>query len=234
MNAARDRRAALDGLEVIAILITRYAEVEQTYLSSIGPTSLQLREAMVQLYTSILEYLIELCQYFGRRSFVHFAKAVFEPNVWDDRKQNIKVADAECKELILRCDAYFVATGLSSPRERLDALDARIRQQLSKIFVSRGLDAWDPGLNTDTTHLWLLFGARYGAARALRIAYRGIENDRQLFSLLRSSHAMRQHRLWRQSVQPQVMSLAWLSWYEVKSLDYVKVRIVGGLYLHID
>jgi hypothetical protein len=128
VNALKGRGAAITGLEAIAILIPRYAEVENVYLGNGGEASEELRNAIVELYTNILEYQIEVARYFAQSAFQRFAKATFQPGDWDDRLQRIKSSDDDCKSLITVCDAAYARSDVCMMKDMLKKLDNGIQQ----------------------------------------------------------------------------------------------------------
>jgi hypothetical protein len=222
VNALKGRGAAITGLEAITILIPRYAEVEKVYLGNGGEASEELRNAIVELYTNILEYQIEVSRYFAQSAFQRFAKATFQPGDWDDRLQRIKSSDDDCKSLITVCDAAYARSGVCMMKDRLK-LDNGIQQQISAILMSRNLVDWDPGPNTDVHYLSVLYSGHHGQASSFRIPLTDIENDEQLFHRIQRGFASRQHRLWKLEVRHPTISLGWIDWYDVQKIEYVKV-----------
>jgi len=224
VNALKGRGAAITGLEAIAILIPRYAEIEKVYLSNGGEASEELRNAIVELYTNILEYQIEVARYFAQSAFQRFAKATFQPGDWDDRLQRIKSSDDNCKSLITVCDAAYARSDVCMMKDMLKKLDNGIQQQISAILMSRNLVAWDPGPNSDANYLSVLYSGHHGLASSFRIPLEDIENDEQLFHRIQRDFASRQHRLWKREVRHPTISLGWIDWYDVQKIEYVKVR----------
>ena len=223
VNALKGRGAAITGLEAIAILIARYAEVENVYLDNGGEASETLRNAIVELYTNILEYQIEVARYFAQSAFQRFAKATFQPGDWDDRLQRIKSSDDDCKSLITVCDAAYARSDVCMMKDMLK-LDNGIQQQISAILMSRNLVDWDPGPNTDAHYLSVLYSGKHGQASSFRIPLADIEDDEQLFRRIQRDFASRQHRLWKREVRQPTISLGWIDWYDVQKIEYVKVR----------
>ena len=224
VNALKGRGAAITGLEAIAILIPRYAEVEKVYLGNGGEASEELRNAIVELYTNILEYQIEVARYFAQSAFQRFAKATFQPSDWDDRLQRIKSSDDDCKSLITVCDAAYARSDVCMMKDMLKKLDNGIQHQISAILMSRNIVAWDPGPNSDANHLSILYSGHHGRASSFRIPLADIENDEQLFRRIQRDFASRQHRLWRWEVRHPTLSLGLIDWYDVQKIEYVKVR----------
>jgi hypothetical protein len=222
VNALKGRGAAITGLEAITILIPRYAEVEKVYLGNGEEASEELRNAIVELYTNILEYQIEVARYFAQSAFQRFAKTTFQLGDWDDRLQRIKSSDDDCKSLITVCDAAYARSDICMMKSMLK-LDNGIQQQISPILMSRNLAAWDPGPNTDVHYLSVLYSGHLGRASSFRIPLADIENDEQLFHRIQRGFASRQHRLWKLEVRHPTISLGWIDWYDVQKIEYVKV-----------
>jgi hypothetical protein len=223
VNGSKARTAAITGLEAIAILIPRYAGVENVYLGKGDEVSTDLRNAIVELYVNILDYQIEVARYLAHSAFQRFAKAAFRPGDWDDRLKKIKLSDDECKSLINVCDARFVRHDVGMMKDMIKRLDNSIEQQISAIVMSRNLVAWDPGPNTDIDYLSVLYSGSHGRASSFRIPLADIENDEQLFRMIQRHFALRQHPLWKWEVRHPAISLAPLAWYDVQKIEYVKV-----------
>ncbi|GFF61348.1 hypothetical protein IFM51744_10657 [Aspergillus udagawae] len=77
--------------------------------------------------------------------------------------------------------------------------------------------------NTDPGYISILYGGFRGRAGSFRISLADIKSDKQLFLQMRAAYAKRQHRLWRRDLPHPWQSLAWLSWFDVKRLEFVKV-----------
>jgi hypothetical protein len=59
-------------------MITRYEVVERLYLRTGSSVQVAMNAAVIQLYTSILEYLLEARKYFTQRFAARIAKSIFQ------------------------------------------------------------------------------------------------------------------------------------------------------------
>ena len=67
----------VEGAEVIARMISRYAIYEDIYLHRTSKAIQELKDALVRLYTTILLYLSKAKQFFEQNSAERMLKAVF-------------------------------------------------------------------------------------------------------------------------------------------------------------
>jgi hypothetical protein len=67
----------LEGLELVFNLITRFELVERLYLQRSSSVEVRLGEAIVALYTSILQYLVKAHRYFAQKTSLRIAKSFF-------------------------------------------------------------------------------------------------------------------------------------------------------------
>ena len=68
----------LEGIEFVLNMITRYEVVERLYLRTGSSVQVAMNAAVIQLYTSILEYLLEARKYFTQRFAARIAKSIFQ------------------------------------------------------------------------------------------------------------------------------------------------------------
>jgi nucleoside-triphosphatase THEP1 len=67
----------IEGLELVFNLLTRLEVVERLYLHRSVSLQVRLGEAIVALYTSILEYLLKAHRYFTQKTSIRIAKSIF-------------------------------------------------------------------------------------------------------------------------------------------------------------
>jgi hypothetical protein len=120
-------------------------------------------------------------------------------------------------------DATFANISVESHKTRLEQLDDRINQLIADITSSHSVVEWNSGPNPDPGYISVLYGGFRGRAGFFRISLADIESDKQLFLQMRAAYAKRQRRLWRRDLPHPWKSLAWLSWFDVKRLEFVKV-----------
>lgn len=96
----------VEGAEMIAYSIDRYAIVEDLYFRPYATIGTRLRDRLTNLYTSILKYLIRAKRYFEKNTGVRMLKAVvvskadFEPLL-----KSIATAQKEVDEFAKLVDA---------------------------------------------------------------------------------------------------------------------------------
>lgn len=137
--------------------------------------------------------------------------------------QRIEDSDRQCRYSMVICEATFTITSRESLRKMLTQLDDGINQRIADITSSHSVVEWNPGPTTDPGYVSVLYGGFRGRAGSFRISLADVESDEQLFIQMRVAYAKRQHRLWRRELSHPWESLAWLSWFDVKRLEFVKV-----------
>ena len=68
VNDSQTYGAMVEGIEFVSSLITRYAKVEDLYLTGTSAEKAQLSDAITRLYTAILIYLSKASRYYDRRT----------------------------------------------------------------------------------------------------------------------------------------------------------------------
>jgi hypothetical protein len=182
-----------------------------------------LHKNIVILYSDILKYQIELARYLQRDSFKRCIRGAFQLDDFKELMQKIKNSDGRCRSLMEIYDATFANISVESHKTRLEQLDDRINQLIADITSSHSVVEWNSGPNPDPGYISVLYGGFRGRAGFFRISLADIESDKQLFLQMRAAYAKRQHRLWRRDLPHPWKSLAWLSWFDVKRLEFVKV-----------
>jgi hypothetical protein len=235
VNQSEAREEATAGIEKIAILIPRYKQVEVIYLEnemisqendSHRSAKIQLRNAVVNLYSKILEYQIELARYLEKGAFQRisrFARDSLKLDDWNEKIQKIHDSDDECRASMAVYGAAVTNTTQERLCKMLTQLDDKVNQRIADIITSYSIIEWNPGPNTDPGYVSVLYGGMHGKAGFFRISLADIKNDGQLFVEMRMAYAKRQHRLWRRELPHPWESLAWLTWFDVKRIEYVKV-----------
>ena len=66
MNEHQAFEAIAEGVEYVSSLIARYAMLEALYLHASSAARQQLYDALVRLYTSVLEFLSRAIRHYGR------------------------------------------------------------------------------------------------------------------------------------------------------------------------
>ncbi|GIJ84919.1 hypothetical protein Asppvi_003770 [Aspergillus pseudoviridinutans] len=230
VNNSEAREKATADIENVAVLIPRYKQVEKVYLESATlenehepSVKSHLHQSVVDLYSNILTYQIELARYLQRGSFILIVQDVLQLNEFGGLMQKIKDSDKKCQDWMEVYDATLADHNRDKLRIQITQLDDRINQLIADITSSRSVVEWNPGPNTDPGYVSVLYGGFRGRAGFFRISLADIESDKQLYLQMRAAYAKRQHRLWRIDLPHPWKSLAWLSWFDVKRLEFVKV-----------
>ena len=106
INDSKQRTAAFDGLEKIALLIRRYASVEKVYLGNGNEIlTLDLRETTVKLYKAILEYQATAVCQFRRNTVVQLARNLATVDDWSAIIATIDSADKACEQFMTVLDS---------------------------------------------------------------------------------------------------------------------------------
>ncbi|GFF61346.1 hypothetical protein IFM51744_10656 [Aspergillus udagawae] len=232
VNNSEAREKATADIENLAVLIPRYKQVEKVYLENeMTPLEIehepsvksQLHKSVVKLYSDILIYQVELARYLHRDFFTASLRGALQLDEFGGLMQKIKNSDEECIKDMKIYDARLAGHNMNSQRIQITQLDDSINQLIADIASSRSVVDWNPGPNTDPGYVSVLYGGFRGRAGFFRISLAGIKNDKQLFLQMRAAYAKRHHRLWRTELPHPWKSLAWLSWFDVTRLEFVKV-----------
>ncbi|KAJ6079217.1 hypothetical protein N7467_008970 [Penicillium canescens] len=192
VNQSEAREAATAGIEKIAILIPRYKQVEAIYLENESDHSakIQLRNAIVNLYSKILEYQIELARYLEKGAFKRissFARDALKLDDWKDKMQKIHDSDDNCRASMAVYGAALTNITQETLRKMLTQLDEKVNRGIADIITSHSVVEWNPGPNTDPGYVSVLYGGVQGRAGSFRISLADIKNDEQLFVQMRAA-----------------------------------------------
>jgi len=106
VNDSKQQQAALDGLEYIAGLTRRYAEIEHLFLQN-GTSRLanDLKRGIVQLYKHVLEYQARATCQFKRRAALQIIRNIGVADGWETILADIK--QAETRDDLRRSSSYW-------------------------------------------------------------------------------------------------------------------------------
>lgn len=79
VNDIHKNGAIIEGVGIVVNLLARYEIVENIYLQTASRATALLSDAIVKLYTAILEYLLQAHAYFQSHLVKKIAKSIFEP-----------------------------------------------------------------------------------------------------------------------------------------------------------
>ena len=106
MNDSQERQIAIDGLEYIAQLIRRYAEVERIYLHRIDHMlNRDLEAALSKLYRHVLEFEARAVCQFARNTRLQAMRNIVTIDRWGAILKTIKESETDCDELTRIIDA---------------------------------------------------------------------------------------------------------------------------------
>lgn len=101
INDSKQLSAAMDGLENIAKMIRRYAEIERLYLDDRKlRLSEDLRKTMTKLYRMILEFEARAACQFSRNTAHQAIRNIVAADGWDEILASVTQHDTECVILI--------------------------------------------------------------------------------------------------------------------------------------
>ena len=89
-NDNKQRSVSMDGLEYIAKLIRRYAEIERLFLSQPSRLHDDLQEAIIKLYAAVLEFQARAACQFSRKTIHQTLRNMFAADGWQDILITIK------------------------------------------------------------------------------------------------------------------------------------------------
>ena len=103
--------ALVQGLEYVSMIVSRYTQVERTYIRGTSTYQKHLTTSLVQLYACVLRYLIAADEYFGQSRARRYFKNVL-PKIRsspDELLQRVRAAEKDAKEAF----SFVEAEGLS-------------------------------------------------------------------------------------------------------------------------
>ena len=120
---SKQRSAVITGIEEIANLIRRYAEIEHLYLGNEQyRLSNDLDAAVIRLYSQVLEYEARAACQFNRRVAIQAARNVLGVDSWDTMLESVKQSATDCEILAKIIDA-------EDQRKRLERLETLVTSQ---------------------------------------------------------------------------------------------------------
>ncbi len=106
MNDNKQHSAAIDGLEYVAQVVRRYAEIEKIYLQSGDLNHTQDLEAeVVKLYRGVLEYEARAACQFDRHTAIRIARNIVEADGWNSILESLKTSDTACAKFMSIVDS---------------------------------------------------------------------------------------------------------------------------------
>ena len=100
-NDNKQRSVSMDGLEYIAKLIRRYAEIERLFLSQPSRLHDDLQETIIKLYTAVLEYQARASCQFSRKTIHQTLRNMFAADGWQDILTTMKDLETAA-EIVMR------------------------------------------------------------------------------------------------------------------------------------
>ena len=126
-NDSKQRSAAIMGIEEIAKLIRRYAEIEHLYLSDQQyRLSTDLDAAIVKLYSQILEYEARAACHFNRRVAIQTVRNIVGVDSWESMLGSVRQSATNCEIL-----AKIIDT--EDQRKRMERLETLLTSQNTEI-----------------------------------------------------------------------------------------------------
>lgn len=83
-NDNKQRSVSMDGLEYVAKLIRRYAEIERLFLSQHSRLHDDLQDTIIKLYTAVLEFQARAACQFSRKTIHQTLRNMFAADGWQD------------------------------------------------------------------------------------------------------------------------------------------------------
>ena len=83
-NDSKERSVSMDGLEYIAKLIRRYAEIERLFLSQPSRLHDDLQEAIIKLYAAVLEFQARAACQFSRKTMHQTLRNMLAADGWQE------------------------------------------------------------------------------------------------------------------------------------------------------
>ena len=122
-SGSKQRSTVITGIEEIANLIRRYAEIEHLYLGNEQyRLSNDLEAAVIKLYSQILEYEARAACQFNRRVVIQTARNILGVDSWDTMLESVKQSATNCEILAKIIDA-------EDQRKRLEGLETLVTNQ---------------------------------------------------------------------------------------------------------
>ncbi|KAJ5174127.1 uncharacterized protein N7482_000004 [Penicillium canariense] len=128
------RNDALDGLEYISVVVSRFVDIEQLYLQD-RPTSEghDLEVAIVQLYRQVLEYQARSSCQFNRNTAVQTVRNMVTVDNWKGIIEKIKSSETECDKIMRILDIKDQRDRMQSLKSLMEEQECRV-QEVLKIF----------------------------------------------------------------------------------------------------
>jgi hypothetical protein len=132
VNDVKTFGAITEGVEYTSSLVSRFAALEELYLSRPSRVEVQLRESIVGLYAAVLTYLSKASRYYGRKTCVRFGLSVLEgPETSAQPYLNrLSTEESRVDSLARLVDAEYswdVFEGVSLVKEKLNNADGRMQ-----------------------------------------------------------------------------------------------------------
>ncbi|MCJ1332013.1 hypothetical protein MMC10_008705 [Thelotrema lepadinum] len=129
VNDSNKFAAVIEGIEIIAELICRYAIVEDLYPQSSSAAGIELEKALVKLYAAILTCLSRARRYLEERKAARIMKSGLSPgNEFDDYLENIRLAREEVRQCTDLADRQDQVRHHGETKHLLVAIDAPLRR----------------------------------------------------------------------------------------------------------
>ncbi|MCJ1243178.1 hypothetical protein MMC30_000375 [Trapelia coarctata] len=239
LNDSEQHTAALDGLEDVTKLISRYNAVEQAYLKrETASLKDEIEVVVIQLYTRILEFQAKAACYFDRSTPSRILLNILKADDWAGLLKQIEKLDTQCRELQHNYDSLDRQEGMTVMMRLLQEQDRTLqtlvgrssapdmgRQDVIEMaYVSRPRHSSE----SRPEYLNVLFDVASweNRAKVLQVPFADVETDAQLFHRIRREIAKTQYfyRSYGENTK-WYNTLAWLHWYYVQRIEYVQFTL---------
>ena len=123
MNDNKQRTDAIDGLESVSKVVSRYTHIENIYCDG-GDTTMEraLESSIIKLYSQILEYEARATCQFNRNTAFQFARNLVKADSWKDILSSIHDSETACDKILKVLDAQ-------DGRDRFGRLEHSLKEQ---------------------------------------------------------------------------------------------------------
>ena len=107
INTTKTYGSLVDGIECVSRIISRYTQIERTYIRGASKLQDDLAPSLVKLYTSTLKYLVAADEYFGQSRFNRYFKAAIPGKASNPEQllDRVKVAEEDVLKVFTLAEA---------------------------------------------------------------------------------------------------------------------------------
>ncbi|KAL5391936.1 hypothetical protein PMIN04_007501 [Paraphaeosphaeria minitans] len=144
VNDVQTFGAMAEGVEFVSDMVTRCAIIEDLYLQGTSEAKTQLEQAVVKLYTKILQYVLKARRYYSTSTAGRLASGIIHTPgmVVEDRLHSVSKAYtnvSECMRLVEAEDDKQVKESLEKIQDRINMLAIENRKLLYSILNDMGV-----------------------------------------------------------------------------------------------